>query len=503
MSKKYKIKINGEQVYMPLFDKVKQFRFTEDNPYISNGLSRLTKVAKAYVGVEGDLMEFNDKYMRDFHYAPNACNKMALDIDEILTSSINFSRKNYADYFPDKQYPDDVKLVGNSIKSKKMAAFIERFLDVGIRQLLRDEGQAFIESYYEYVSKIYNLRIPLREIASKGKIKKSLEEYKEDVKQITKAGRPKSRQAWYELAIANNLHVDNGDTIYYINTGKAKSHSDIKKITHYYHVVNGEKVEFTKEIDREYKKYKKEKGDTKDILEKGDWIIWKYPNFTTEDEIQMNCILVPREIIEADDDTFCDEENGIEYNTSKYVDMFNKRITPLLVCFSKEIRYDILVNNPKDRKYFTAEQCVLSSGDPNKPSDQDTYEKLMTMEDKEFKFWTTYGIKPPFFEECGMGDWETKAQEYLDRMEQERLNGIAAEKERFIKAVYEMTGEEMANFIEDGVLTSKIMKIVEVDPLTGDFVSVKFPDVIIGTVHDILDRDMMKEEIMDCVEVEV
>ena len=32
----------------------------------------------------------------------------------------NFSRKNYADYFPTKPYPDDVKLVGNTIKSKKI-----------------------------------------------------------------------------------------------------------------------------------------------------------------------------------------------------------------------------------------------------------------------------------------------------------------------------------------------------------------------------------------------
>ena len=55
------------------------------------------------------------------------------------------------------------------------------------------------------------------------------------MKQLTKAGRPKNRQAWYELAIANDLHVDNGDTIYYVNTGKSKSHSDIKKVTHYYY----------------------------------------------------------------------------------------------------------------------------------------------------------------------------------------------------------------------------------------------------------------------------
>ena len=116
-----------------------------------------------------------------------------------------------------------------------MPQYIEIFLDTAIRQLLRGEGAQFIEFYYEYLAKIYNYQIPIRDIATKGKIKKSIKEYLEDMKQLTKAGRPKSRQAWYELAIANDLHVDNGDTIYYVNTGKSKSHSDVKKVTHYYY----------------------------------------------------------------------------------------------------------------------------------------------------------------------------------------------------------------------------------------------------------------------------
>ena len=94
----------------------------------------------------------------------------------------------------------------------------------------------------------------------------------------------------------------------------------------------------------------------------------------------------------------------------------NKRITPLLVCFSKEIRDKILIDNPEDRQYFTEEQCVLTSGEPNKPSDQDTYEQLMTMEDKEIKFWTKYDLIPPFLEECGMGDWEKIKQDYNEKI---------------------------------------------------------------------------------------
>ena len=56
----------------------KTFRYTEDNPYISPGLSRVTTEGKKYVGFEADVAEFNDLYMKDFHYTENAVNKMGL-----------------------------------------------------------------------------------------------------------------------------------------------------------------------------------------------------------------------------------------------------------------------------------------------------------------------------------------------------------------------------------------------------------------------------------------
>ena len=96
-----------------------------------------------------------------------------------------------------------------------MPEYISKFLEKGIRLLLRKKGQEFIEAYYDYIEKIYNYQIPLKMIASKGKIKKTLEEYVEDCKTITKAGRPKSRQAWMELALRENLTVNMGETIYY------------------------------------------------------------------------------------------------------------------------------------------------------------------------------------------------------------------------------------------------------------------------------------------------
>jgi hypothetical protein len=43
-----------------------------------------------------------------------------------------------------------------------------------------------------------------------------------------KAGNPMPKQAHMELAFNAELDVTLGDTLYYINTGTAKSHGDLK-----------------------------------------------------------------------------------------------------------------------------------------------------------------------------------------------------------------------------------------------------------------------------------
>ena len=473
------------------------YRYTEEHPYVSTGESRETEKGKEYVGFRADVAEFNDMYMKDFHYSSNAVNKMGLGIDEVVESTINFSRKNYADYFPDNPYPEDVKLVGNTIKSKKMPEYIAKFLAIGIRLLLKGKGQEFLDEYYKYVEKIYNYQIPLRDIATKGKVKKSIKEYKKDVNTLTKAGRPKSRQAWYELAIANNLNIANGDTIYYVNTGKSKSHADVKKL-HKFIVLddNGDRVEITKEVEREYKKWSKTPesiesvgGTTLATTRTIDFFAKKYyPNAFSEDEIVLNCVLVPRDIIDKEEDTFCsDVSEELEYNVPKYVDMFNKRITPLLVCFSKEIRNNILIENPKDRPYFTEEQCELVSGEPNKPSDQDTYEQLMTMEDKEIKFWTKYDLVPPFFEECGMGNWEDTVADYKRRMKEEKERGIEEIREKYRFIILKLTREEIDKFYEEGEMPKELLNIVELDPNSSNFISKLHKDVVIGNMDDFIE----------------
>jgi hypothetical protein len=379
-------------------------------------------------------------------------------------------------------------MVGNTIKSKKMPDYIAKFLEKGIRLLERKKGQEFLEEYYAYVEKIYNYNIPIKMIASKGKIKKSIKDYLNDCNTITKAGRPKSRQAWMELALRENLDVHMGETIYYINTGKSKSQADVKKVTHYYYfdAEENEKKDMRVALEKEWKTNNIDgKLAPKNVkLSLGDFVRKHHPEITIEDEIILNCRLIPTEVIESEVDVYC--EDGEEYNVPKYVEQFNKRITPLLVCFHPDIRSKILITNPENRPYFTEEECELCSGFPNKESDQDTYEQLMTMEDKEIRFWLNHPEwKIPFLEECGM-NWEDIKSDYQYRMMREKQLGINAIRERFDIALENMSSSDFENF-EDGELPSSLTDIIMVDPKTGNFVSKEYPDIVIGTLYDVFD----------------
>lgn len=396
------------------------------------------------------------------------------------------------DYFPEKPYPKDVKIVGNTLKSKKLPIYIQNFMDKGFRLLLQNKGSEFLEEYYNYIEKIYNFKIPLKDIASKGKVKKSIEDYIADCETVTKAGNKKSRQAWMELAIKNNVKVDLGETLYYINTGTKKSHSDVKRITHYNMTDDsGETKDIKTQLDREWKKAEDGKAGVKKSLKFDEWVKKHYPNVKIEDEIVLCAELLPREIVESDKDFYCEE--GKEYNVEKYIDQFNKRITPLLVCFSKEIRSKILINKPNERQYFTEEQTVLTSGEPNKEGDQDTYEQLMTMEDKEIKFWLDHPEwKIPFLKECDM-DWEKIKTDYLERKEKERQFGIDKIREEFDNAINNLTPEEIEK-IDDGKIPASIEKIADIDPLTFNFVSKIDNSVVLGTIYDIIDAQTYQQE---------
>lgn len=481
--------------------KEEDFRYTSEHPYIGKGLGRNVKKDKEYTCVEADVAEFEDIYMNTAYNG--GVLKNGLGVDEYCDACIQFSRKNYADLMPD----GSIKLVGNTIKSKKMPKYIEKFLDNGIRLLLHGDGMGFLNAYYDYIEKIYNLQIPLREIATVGKIKTSIDTYKQSCKELTAAGTKKSRQAWYELAIKENLNVNMGDSIYYINTGTKKGDSDVKRVTHYINVVNGVEEDVTKLVEREYNKAKKSTPDQM-MDNNGKWIkkfeyakrLYGVNNVFERDELIFNCVLLSNDIVEDDDEHYCDD--NFEYNVAKYIDMFNKRIRPLLVCFKRDIRTrinengkevdNLLITEPGQRKTFTEEECELVAGQPYNTTDQDTYDELMTMEDKEIRFWLSVDKIPPYVNEIGM-NWEEIKNDYLERQKELERKEIKEIKDKYDEIIDKMSKNDVDNFIEEGILPDKLLKIVDEDVNSNNFLAKNY-NVVIGNIFDIIDKNFDNNE---------
>jgi DNA polymerase elongation subunit (family B) len=320
-----------------------------EHKYIGKGLNELVEEGKEYQGIEADTAEFNDIFMR---------NEMGLDIDYTAPACINVSRKNYIIKLM-KKGKEKIKLTGNTIKSKKLQTYIVEFLDEGLKMLLNGDGLSFVELYYEYVEKIYNKEIPLAKIANKSRVKQSVEDYKKHIKKTTKAGSLMSRQAHMELILENDYPAGLGDTIYYINNGTKKTSGDVQKIS--------------KPTKKQQEEYRAKNGVD-------------MPN----DFIEINCYMIPEK------DIVNNPNLTGEYNVARYLSNFNKRIEPLLCVFKKEIREDILIEDPSDRQYFTKSQCELINGQPIKEDGQDKFDEVMTLSDSEVLFWNRVG-RDPFF----------------------------------------------------------------------------------------------------------
>jgi DNA polymerase I len=321
----------------------------KDSVYIGKGLNELVVEGREYHGIEADTAEFNDIFMR---------NEMGLDIDYTAPACINVSRKNYIIKLI-KKGKEKIKLTGNTIKSKKLQTYVVEFLDEGLKYLLDGDGLSFVELYYDYVEKIYNKEIPLSKIANKARVKQSINDYKKHIQKTTKSGSLMSRQAHMELILQNNHSAGLGDTIYYINNGDKKSSGDVTKIN-----------KPTKKQQQEY--------------------IDKHGESMPSDYVQVNCYMIPEKDIVDNPDLRGD------YNVPRYLTNFNKRVEPLLVAFNPSIREDILIEDPKDRQYFTKLQCELVNGYPLKEDGQDKFEEVMTLSDGEVVFWNRVGRDPYF-----------------------------------------------------------------------------------------------------------
>lgn len=321
----------------------------KDTVYIGKGLNELVKEGKEYYGIEADTAEFNDIFMR---------NEMGLDIDYTAPACINVSRKNYIIKLM-KKGKEKIKLTGNTIKSKKLQTYIVEFLDEGLKYLLNGDGHSFVELYYDYVEKIYNKEIPLSKIANKARVKQGINDYKKYVTKTTKAGSLMSRQAHMELIILNDYPAGLGDTIYYVNNGTKKSSGDVQKIT--------------KPTKKQQEEFTAKNG---------------HP--MPDGYIEVNCYMIDEKEITNNPDLKGD------YNVPRYLNNFNKRVEPLLVAFNPNIREDILVEDPKDRQYFTKSQCELVNGYPLKEGGQDKFDEVMTLSDSEVIFWNRVQRDPYF-----------------------------------------------------------------------------------------------------------
>ena len=300
---------------------------TKKYTYVGKGIHHFVKEGKEYSGTPAVVAEFNDTYMRGV---------MGLDIDGFWKSSINVSRKNYADLTEDGK----VDIVGNTIKSKALPDYIKEFIDNGLEMLLNGKGPEFIEYYYEHLQNIYDCKIPLSKIASKSRVKRTVKSYIN--RGNNKAGNPLPSQAHMELIIKNNLRVSLGDTIFYVNNGTRASHGDIQK----------------------------KKG-----------------------ELTFNCYLLNKDQMEKNPTLVG------EYNKARYISNFNKRVKPLLVSFEPAIRDNVLKAVDKKgllepREYYTKTQMSLISGIPFAEKDQDTMEDLMKMDEREVVFWSDIKSSP-------------------------------------------------------------------------------------------------------------
>ena len=267
-----------------------------------------------------------------------------------------------------------IKLTGNSIKSKKLPLYIEEFLDNGIKMLLKGDGKAFIEYYYEYLQKIFDKKIPLSKIAQRAKVKLTLDEYRKRLTTKTKAGNSMSRMAHMELAIQENLSVNLGDVIMYVNNGTKASQGDVQKMT-------------AKQI-KDLNAYNQLNNPKAKPLTEG---------------VMVNCYMLDKDILDKDPELTGD------YNVPRAVVTFNKRIEPLLVVFQDEVREHLIVNDPEQRGIFTTAQCELINGHPLAEGDQDDLQKdVLDITQQELNYWERRGLRPDYMYELAEQGWENK-----------------------------------------------------------------------------------------------
>lgn len=336
------------------------------------------------VGVAAIIEKFNSEEMPIYQ---------SVDNDGEFISCYNLSRINYALLTEKKDKKSGelirkVKLTGNTIKSKVMPEYIEDFINKGFQLIMDGKGKEFVDYYYDYSEDIYYNRIPLKKIASKKKIKMSLNDYKN--RGTDKNGREKGKQAHMELLlmerdrIARSLFEKHKNEL--LTPDELQKEHNIQAIHKYVKDYMPPEPELDTMVYYINTGYVKSHGDSQ-------WI---------KDEKNPEKLKYASSII--DSKTIEEDPNALGYyNVDKYFSAFNKRVAVLLHGFSDEVRDKILAKIKQTRKrengvtkitkeliknVFTNNQLELKS------YDYDDYDESMYLEPKEVRFWNRYGYDP-------------------------------------------------------------------------------------------------------------
>jgi hypothetical protein len=159
----------------------------------------------------------------------------------------------------------------------------------------------------------------------------------------------------------------------------------------------------------------------------------------SKSDVILNCYLIDEKEIENNPDLLG------EYNVPRYLAAFNKRIEPLLVVYSPEIRKDILIEDPKDQPIFTKSQTVMGRGYPMKEKDQDQLDEVLTLSDMEVTFWQSVGIDPYYM-------YIDDTLELVDKERVENNKKIMLEN----KVRSSVDDDDIYEFDEDGDLMSLV-----------------------------------------------
>ena len=339
-----------------------------------------------------------DKYNKEVlaNYRSDRIDKesyLMVDDDGRFDACINISKINYATLSKVKdkktgEYKDKVKLTGNTIKSKSMPEYIEEFLAKSLDLMLHGKGQEFVEYYYDYVDKIIYNEIPLKKIARKDRISKTIEEYEK--RGNNKRGQKKGMQGFMEgLIDRRKIQVEKTFQLHKHEVKFSKKEENLKledkyklikdfmpkepELDSYVYTVNiGEK-----KADPDTKRVADENGDLKLLS-----VLF------TEDDFEQNI------------------NSNIKYNVKKYLDGFNKKVSAILVAFDDNVAKKIIANYAKvkitgiDGKKTTDLQLVINRGLFELSNyildsyELDNVDKSMIIERKEVEFWNNYGYNP-------------------------------------------------------------------------------------------------------------